>query len=131
MNAYILIFLLSLAIILFGSGQVFAGTIIALLILLDIFGNIFAILLGFLKSFWEGLSQTGESEFGNVAAAKTKYPSGKRFIEDTLKLAGKEAGKGAKAYKQHKKITPIDLSPTGIAGVADNFMQGIMKMLKK
>lgn len=130
MNAYLLIFLSLLALVFFGSGVVWAGWLIVFLVLLDVIGGFLIRVFKFGGAVVSGISETGGNEFENVAAAKTKYPSGMKFAEDTLKITGKEIGKGEKAKHQHKK-TEKWLAIPDVVSFSGNILQGIGKVLKK
>lgn len=100
------------------------------LIILEVLGNFASKMLSFIKMVFSGAWDTLEAETQAVESAKTKSSSGKKFLEDSLKSFGKEIGKTEKAKDQHKKV-PSGFVPGSLASMADNFLQGMAKIMKK
>ncbi|MEM4261965.1 MAG: hypothetical protein QXZ13_01770 [Candidatus Diapherotrites archaeon] len=109
----------------------FLTSLLFMFFLFVIFSYLLIALISFVKSIFSAFFEIAKSESEKVASAKTKYISGKKYAEEYLKTLGKEIGKGEKAKAQKKLLPPIKLSLSTFASMADNLLQGILKLLKK
>src|SRR3989344_8224006 len=99
----LLLFLFILAIIIsYGANVIWLSAILFAILMLDIVGGFVATLIGGTKAVARASVDGAKSEYDEFAAAKTKYPSGKKFLEEGFKALGKGTGKGEKLKEDGK-----------------------------
>ncbi|HLC92104.1 MAG TPA: hypothetical protein VJH23_00150 [archaeon] len=125
----LIVFLLAI-IFLVQAKIVWLAGIVFLLLLLDLFGGVVSKFFGFVGAAAEATGEIVAEEAGEVEAAKTKYPHGKKFIDEGLGRIGKELGKKEKERDEKKKMKS-KLNVANAVGAIDNFMMGFGKLFKK
>jgi len=109
---------------------VWLAAIVFLLLLLDLFGGVVSKFFGFTGAVIEAAGDTISEEAAEVEAAKTKSPSGKKFLDEGFARIGKETGKREKDKAEGKKMK-TKLTVPNIVGAVDNFMMGFSKLFKR
>ncbi len=129
---FILILVLAGLILLFiQAGMALPATIVFLLLVVDITLGYVSKFLSFLWALLGGILDTGKAEFDELEKTGTKAPQGKKFLEDSLSRTGKALGKGEAAKAQGKHVADKRPSGESIHTAISDFMNGIMKLMKK
>ena len=113
-----------------SAGQITLSYILAILLVADLVGGVISKFFSALGAVAKGLRETAEEEAQEVADAKTKYPSGKKFIDEGLGRIGKEMGK-KEMEREEKKKMKSKLSVANAVGAVDNFLMGFSKLFKR
>ncbi len=113
-----------------SAGQVTLAYALAALFIADLIGGVVSKFFSGLGAIAAGVGETIEAEGEEVAAAKTKNPAGKKFIDEGLSRIAKETGKREKDKKEGKKMKQ-KLGVDTVVGAVDNFMTGFSKLFRK
>ncbi|VVB98939.1 Uncharacterised protein [uncultured archaeon] len=129
----LIIVLCIIVLMLFGMqyGQPMLFWAALMLLLADILGGYVSALFSFIWDVLNGLFDTGKEEYAELEATKTKYVSGKKFIEDGLGRTGKAVGKGEKAKADGKRIKEERQDGEIVHTAASDFLTGLGKIFKK
>ena len=130
MHWLLIIFFIAGIVFSVSAGQVLLAYLLAILFIADLMGGVVSKFFTALWQIGSALGETAEAEAEEVATANTKYPSGKKFLDEGLGRIGKEVGKREKEKKERKRMKQ-KLGVDTAVGAVDNFMTGFSKLFKK